>query len=157
MTKLLLTFIILNIVNVIIQTFKSLATVKCGKGVASIVNAVAFGIYTVVLVYMNCDIPLWEKVIVVGSANLIGVYIVKFFEEKSKKDKLWKIEFSLKNGYFNSAVDELNINDISYNSSIFGEYVTITAFANTQEETKIINNIVKKYNAKYFITETKSF
>ena len=153
----LITFVILNVLNVIIQTAKSIVTIKCGKGVAALVNAIAYGLYTVVLVYMNCDIPLWEKVIVVGSANLIGVYIVKFFEEKSKKDKLWKIEFSLKNGYFNSAIDELNINDISYNSSIFGEYVTITAFANTQEETKIINNIVKKYNAKYFITETKSF
>ena len=153
----LITFVILNVLNVIIQTAKSIVTIKCGKGIAALVNAIAYGLYTVVLVYMNCDIPLWEKVIVVGSANLIGVYIVKFFEEKSKKDKVWKIEFSLKNGYFNSAVDELDINDISHNSSIFDEYVTITAFANTQEETTIINNIIKKYNAKYFITETKSF
>lgn len=153
----LITFIILNILNVIIQTAKSIVTIKCGKGVAALVNAIAYGLYTVVLVYMNCDIPLWEKVIVVGSANLIGVYVVKFFEEKSKKDKLWKIEFSLKKGYFDSAVKELNINDISYNFSTFGEYITITAFANTQEETKIISNIVKKNNAKYFITETKSF
>ena len=153
----LITFVILNVLNVIIQTAKSIVTIKCGKGVAALVNAIAYGLYTVVLVYMNCDIPLWEKVIVVGSANLIGVYIVKFFEEKSKKDKLWKIEFSLKKGYFDSAVKELNINDISYNFSTFGEYITITAFANTQEETKIISNIVKKNNAKYFITETKSF
>ena len=153
----LITFVILNVLNVIIQTAKSIVTIKCGKGVAALVNAIAYGLYTVVLVYMNCNIPLWEKVIVVGSANLIGVYVVKFFEEKSKKDKLWKIEFSLKKGYFDSAVKELNINDISYNFSTFGEYITITAFANTQEETKIISNIVKKNNAKYFITETKSF
>lgn len=39
--QLLLTFIILNILNVIIQTIKSIATVKCGKGIASIINAVA--------------------------------------------------------------------------------------------------------------------
>lgn len=153
----LITFVILNVLNVIIQTAKSIVTIKCGKGIAALVNAIAYGLYTVVLVYMNCDIPLWEKVIVVGSANLIGVYIVKFFEEKSKKDKVWKIEFSLKKGYLDSAVKELNINDISYNFSTFGEYITITAFANTQEETKIISNIVKKNNAKYFITETKSF
>ena len=153
----LITFVILNVLNVIIQTVKSIATIKCGKGIAALVNAIAYGLYTVVLVYMNCDIPLWEKVIVVASANLIGVYVVKFFEEKSKKDKLWKIEFSLKKGYLDSAVKELNINDISYNFSTFGEYITITAFANTQEETKIISNIVKKNNAKYFITETKSF
>ena len=153
----LITFVILNVLNVIIQTAKSIVTIKCEKSIAARVNAIAYGLYTVVLVYMNCDIPLWEKVIVVGSANLIGVYVVKFFEEKSKKDKLWKIEFSLKKGYLDSAVKELNINDISYNFSTFGEYITITAFANTQEETKIISNIVKKNNAKYFITETKSF
>ena len=53
-TKLLLVFIGLNIANVIIQTVKSIATVKCGKGVAAIVNAVAYGLYTVVTVYLMC-------------------------------------------------------------------------------------------------------
>ena len=57
-TKLLILFIALNIVNVIIQTVKSLATVKCGKTVAAIVNAVAYGLYTVVVVYTVCDLPL---------------------------------------------------------------------------------------------------
>ena len=57
-TELLIIFIVLNIVNVIIQTVKSLATVKCGKTVAAIVNAVAYGLYTVVVVYTVCDLPL---------------------------------------------------------------------------------------------------
>jgi len=43
-TTLILTFIILNIVNVILQTCKSLATVKCGKFGAALVNAVAYGL-----------------------------------------------------------------------------------------------------------------
>lgn len=88
--KLFITFVILNIVNVIIQTVKSLATVKCGKTIASIVNAVAYGLYTVVVVYTVCDLPLWLKVVVVGLANLVGVFVVKLVEEKSRKDKLWK-------------------------------------------------------------------
>ena len=50
--SLLTTFILLNILNVIIQTVKSLATVKCGKTVAALVNAVAYGLYTIVVVYM---------------------------------------------------------------------------------------------------------
>ena len=58
-TELLIIFIALNIVNVIIQTVKSLATVKCGKTVAAVVNAVAYGLYTVVVVYTVCDLPLW--------------------------------------------------------------------------------------------------
>ena len=85
--ELLIVFIVLNIVNVVIQTVKSLATVKCGKTVAAIVNAVAYGLYTVVVVYTVCDLPLWLKVVVVGVANLIGVYVVKYFEEKGLSKK----------------------------------------------------------------------
>ena len=48
--NLLTLFIILNIVNVIIQTVKSIATIKCGKYMAAFVNAVAYGLYTVVVI-----------------------------------------------------------------------------------------------------------
>ena len=78
--KLLILFIVLNVVNVIIQTVKSLATVKCGKGMASIVNAVAYGLYTIVLVYTMCDLPLYLKALVVALCNLVGVFIVKWLE-----------------------------------------------------------------------------
>ena len=80
--KLLIIFIVLNIFNVILQTVKSICTVKCGKTVAAIVNAVAFGLYTVVIVYTNADLPLIQKVLVVALSNLIGVYVVKWVEEK---------------------------------------------------------------------------
>ena len=80
-TNLLFTFIILNIINVIIQTIKSIATVKCKKTIAAIVNAVAYGLYTVVVVYTVCDLPLICKVAVVALCNLIGVFFVKWLEE----------------------------------------------------------------------------
>lgn len=151
-------FCILNVLNVIIQTVKSLVTVKCGKVSAALVNALAYGLYTVVLVYMSCDLELWQKVAVVSLANLIGVYVVKYLEEKSRKEKIWKIEFSVKKGLCSNAIQqELKENDISYNFDEYGKNITFSAFANTQEETSIIRNIVKRYNAKYFITETKSF
>ena len=73
--ELLFTFIILNIANVIIQTVKSLATVKCSKGVAAVVNAVAYGLYTIVTVYMLCDLELYLKASIVALCNLVGVYV----------------------------------------------------------------------------------
>ena len=79
-TKLLLVFIGLNIANVIIQTVKSIATVKCGKGVAAIVNAVAYGLYTVVTVYLMCELSLGLKALIVALCNLVGVYVVKWAE-----------------------------------------------------------------------------
>lgn len=150
-------FCILNVLNVIIQTVKSIVTIKCGKVSAALVNAIAFGLYTVVLVYMNCDLALWQKVIVVATANLIGVYVVKYIEEKSRKDALWKIEFSIKNGYEKAVLEELSINDLSYSKLEFDHYITFAVYAATQEQSNIVRNIIKKYNAKYFITETKSF
>ena len=39
--KLFITFCILNIANVIIQTVKSIATIKCKKTMAAIINAIA--------------------------------------------------------------------------------------------------------------------
>ena len=49
---LLWVFIGLNVANVIIQTIKSIATIKCKPMSAAVINAVAYGLYTVVLVYM---------------------------------------------------------------------------------------------------------
>ena len=69
--------------------------VKCGKGLASVVNALAYGLYTVVIVYTNCDLALWLKCLIVALSNLIGVYVVKLFEEKLRKDKLWKIDMTI--------------------------------------------------------------
>ena len=85
--QLLVIFIVLNIFNVIIQTVKSIATIKCKKLPAALINAVAYGLYTVVTVYMMCELPLGWKAGIVAACNLIGVYIVKDIEERKRKDK----------------------------------------------------------------------
>ena len=95
--KLLIIFIVLNIANVIIQTVKSIATVKCGKAVAAIINAVAYGLYTIVTVYLMCELDLYLKAGIVALCNLVGVYVVKLIEEKARKDKLWKVEATIQN------------------------------------------------------------
>ena len=41
MNELLVVFIVLNAINVIIQTIKSLCTINCGKTVAALVNMVS--------------------------------------------------------------------------------------------------------------------
>ena len=94
-TKLLLVFIALNIANVIIQTVKSIATVKCGKVSAAVINAVTYGLYTIVTVYLMCELDLYLKAGIVALCNLVGVYVVKLIEEKARKDKLWKVEMTL--------------------------------------------------------------
>ena len=153
--KLLIIFIVLNICNVILQTIKSICTVKCGKTVAAIVNAVAFGLYTVVIVFTNTDLPLMQKVLVVALSNLIGVYVVKWVEEKKRKDKLWAIRFTVKDNEGEKIINELENKDISYGYDVRGKYIIFETFCNSKEETLKVKEIVKRFNAKYFISENK--
>lgn len=155
-TSLLITFIILNIINVIMQTVKSIATVKCGKGVAAIINAVTFGLYTIVTIYMMCDLPLLWKAFIVGLCNLIGVYVVKFFEEKARKDKLWKVEVTLKPQYVEKVCGMLTELNIPYNCINIEKWYLFNIYCATQKESTLVKNIVDKFNAKYFVSESKS-
>lgn len=155
--KLLITFIILNIFNVIIQTIKSIATVKCGKSVASVVNAIAYGLYTIVTVYMLCDLDLWLKALIVALCNLVGVFVVKFFEEKARKDKLWKVEATVIPQYVGKVQEDLTEMNISHNCfKTSGEHRIFNIFCSTQKESAIVKEILNKYNAKYFVSETKN-
>ena len=81
----LLIFILLNVLNVCLQTANHIITVKGGKIPASLFNALTFGVYTVVLIYMSCDLPIWTKALTVAGCNLVGVFIVKTIEERAKE------------------------------------------------------------------------
>ena len=158
--ELLITFIVLNIFNVIIQTVKSIATVKCGKGVASLVNALAYGLYTIVTVYMMCELDLWLKAGIVAGCNLVGVYVVKLIEEKARKDKLWKVEATVQNViYFTNYIKkECEEHFIPY--SIINvenvDYVVFNFYCATQEKSRIVKQICADCNAKYFVSESKT-
>lgn len=155
--KLFVIFVVLNVVNVIIQTVKSIATIKCGKSAAAIINAIAYGLYTVVVVYTMCDLPLWLKALVVGLANLIGVYVVKFFEEKSRKDKLWKVEATVLRGWTDELHRSLIIAEIPHNYlENVGKYTLFNIFCETQAQSAKAKSILDIYNAKYFVTESKT-
>ena len=155
--ELLLIFIALNIVNVILQTVKSLATVKCGKVAAAIVNAVAYGLYTIVLVYTMCDLPLMWKASIVALCNFIGVYVVKLIEEKARKDKLWKVEATVPFEDWATLDYNLTNHFIQHNYILLGEkYAVFNIYCPTQNDSKFAKKILDEHNAKYFVSESKT-
>ena len=154
-TKLLIIFITLNVVNVIIQTVKSIATIKCGKIMAALVNAIAYGLYTVVVVYTVCDLPLWLKVVVVGVANLIGVYVVKWGEEKARKDKVWLVKTTIPTENAEQAKHFLEQAEISFTYYNLQKYFVFDTFCDTQEETAKVLQICRTCGGKAFATENK--
>lgn len=150
--NLLILFIILNIINVIVQTAKSIITVKGNKYVAAVVNAIAYGFYTVVVIYMLCDLPLFTKAFIVALCNLIGVFVVKFIEEKSRKTKLWKIELTIPTPY--TRIVDQKLVDVPHSYQILSpKHCIFTFYCASEEETLKVKEIVDKYKARYFVTE----
>ena len=152
----IISYILFNVLNVIIQTIKSIVTIKCNKYIASIVNAVAYGLYTYIIILTSIDIELWVKIIVVALANLVGVFVVKAVEEKRRKSMLWKIEFTV-NGALTNTIDELlRLSRVPHNYiEKVGKYTIFNAYCATQKESESVKEIVNKYNVKYFVSETK--
>lgn len=155
--ELILIFIALNIANVIIQTVKSIATIKCGKGVAALVNAVAFGLYTIVTVYMLCDLDLWLKAGIVAGCNLVGVYVVKWAEEKARKDKLWKVEATIgKDVKVAELFESLKAEGVPFNYVDINKWYILNCYCSTQKQSACVKHLLDTYNAKYFVSETKT-
>ena len=146
----------MSIVNVIIQTVKSIATIKCGKLAAAVINAVAYGLYTYVIVLTaNDSIDLLAKCFIVAGCNFVGVYVVKFFEEKARKDKLWKVEATIPAKY-QSAV-HFDLKDIPHNYiEGVGNYTLFNFYCATQAESAKVRDIINQYEAKYFVSESKT-
>ena len=150
----LISYIVFNVLNVIIQTVKSIVTIKCNKYIASIVNAVAYGLYTYIIVLTNADIDLWFKIIVVALANLVGVFVVKWFEEKNEKEKLWKIEGTITDLKCYEQLIDLDIPCNCLHTT--GKWFIVNCFCETKEQTKTAKKVLEIYNAKYFVTESKT-
>ena len=155
--KLLVLFIVMNVLNVIIQTIKSIATIKCGKIAAAVVNAFAYGLYTYIVVLTMCDLPLMWKCLIVAGANFIGVWVVKFFEEKARKDKLWKVEATIYEPYKESLIHDLKNVNVPFNYiEGVGKYVLFNIYCETQVDSRMAKSILDRHKAKYFVSESKT-
>jgi uncharacterized protein YebE (UPF0316 family) len=155
--KLLILFVVMNIINVVIQTIKSIATIKCGKTAAALINALAYGLYTYIIVLTNCDLPMIAKCLIVASANFVGVWVVKFFEEKARKDKLWKVEATVWQNYIESLHKDLDIANIPHNYiDNVGKYTLFNVYCETQAQSAKAKAILDMYSAKYFVSESKT-
>lgn len=151
-------FLALNVVNVVIQTVKSIVTVNGSKMSAAVINAVTFFIYTFCVVYMNADgLGLVWKALIIGVINFVGVYVVKLIEEKSRKDKLWKVEATVWQCYTESLHKDLDIANIPHNYiDNVGRYTLFNVYCETQAQSAKAKAILDMYAAKYFVSESKT-
>lgn len=154
----LLLFIICTFANVVLSTIKSVMTIKGGKVSAAIWNALAFGLYSyIVVLTATAPISTLGKVLVTVGCNLVGVYGVKLFEEKLRKDRLWKVEMTVPNDYGFVAPamhGALNGANIPNNYVEAGKYAIFNCYCATKADTETAITIGADYGAKFFASET---
>ena len=151
-------FIILQLVNVILSTIKSICTIKCGKLIAALMNAVYFGFYTVIMIYtVNDDLiqSILLKSIITFGCNAIGVYFSKWLLEKIEKDKLWEIVATVpKDQYFQELHYRLNQHEIGNNYiSLDNGDAIFHIYSKNKKDSQIVKTELLKFNAKYVVHE----
>ena len=152
--SLFIIFVVLSIINVVLNTFKTTITVKGGKLAAALINAVTFFVYTYVIIYTSCDLPMFLKASVTAIINFVGVYAVKWFEEKARKDQLWKVEATIPAKYTEAV--HFDLKDVPHNYiEGIGKYTIFNFYCATQKESAKVKDIINQYEAKYFVSETK--
>jgi hypothetical protein len=156
MNNLILIFTALTIVNVVFSTIKSIITIKGGAFSASLISALYYGYYNIVLIYTVADFPLWQKVIVTFGCNLVGVFAVKYAEEKARKDKLWRVESTIKPDKKEVFEMYCKENDIPYNYVNIEKYILFNFYCATQQESAKVKKLLDAHDAKYFVNESKN-
>lgn len=153
----LMVFVGLSIVNVVFSTIRSIVTINGGKFVASLISGGYFAFYNIMMIYTVADFPMWQKCIITFVCNVVGVYLVKWGEEKARKDKLWKIEATVLGELTSHLRQDLNNAGLSnkYIPNI-GRYTEFNIYCDTQKESAKAKEILAKYNAKYFVSESKT-
>lgn len=159
MNNFILFFTALTLANVIIQTVKSLVTIKGGKWAAAFTNAITYALYTYVIFFTAVDgIALWQKALITGLCNFVGVLVVKWIEEKASKDKLWIFNCTAKvdNTEIKTIAELLKTMNISLTYNELKENLhTMSIYSYSQKESEMIKSVLENYKVKYCVIETK--
>ena len=152
--NLLFIFVGLSIINVVFSTIKSITTIKSSPLVASLISAIYYGYYNVVLIYTVSNFPLWQKVLITALCNFVGVFIVKWIEAKRRKDRLWEVRATIPAEYTDTLHEALSMIPHNYITNI-GKYTIFNIYGATQKENSAVKATLDLYHAKYFVSESK--
>ena len=150
-------FIVCTAVNVILSTIKSIATIKGGKFMAALMNALTYGFYSWVIILTTIDnLSTVDKMLITAACNFIGVYLVKFIEEKTRKERLWKIEATVPFEEMHSLINESKEQKLVFNYTPIGKYTIFNFYSYSRRESEEVAELLQRHDAKYFVSEAKT-
>ena len=73
-----------------------------------------------------------------------------------RRDKLWKVEATIPAAERDNLLDECVKRGIDhYNYVDINRYYIFNFFCNTQQESRMVRELLKEFSAKYFVSESK--
>lgn len=154
----IIVFTICSLINVMLSTIKTIVMYKKNILSSAFVNAITYGFYTIIVVLMaGGEMPLGWKILLTALTNFVGVALSMMIMRKLEKDKLWKVEATVIYKYKDDVCDMLNKAKVPYNYiEGVGKYTLFNIFCSTQQQSAAVKEILKAYEAKYFVSESKT-
>ena len=154
----ILIFTLATVVNVTLSTIRAICTIKCGKTVSAIANAVCYGFYPlVIMLTAQGTVDIVANMAITAIANFVCVYLIKLGEEKARKDRLWKVEATVPTAMTSLVRSTLERNAISYNFiEGVGNYTIFNIYCPTQMDSTYVRALLENSNIKYFVSESKT-
>jgi hypothetical protein len=155
-------FTVCQFINVGLNTAKTIIMHKEEKISSSVINAVTYGFYAIIVVMTASALPLWITIVISALTNLFGVYGSMWLLDKFKKDKLWEIVATVQNTEMDNYKQFINMvltrEHISFNcieTNKQGEYV-YHIYSENQKQSEIIKKVLSGgTNAKYIVHEER--
>lgn len=158
-------FIICQFINVALNTAKTIIMHKEEKISSSIINAITYGFYAIIVVMTASALPLWITIVITVITNLIGVYGSMWLLDRFKKDSLWEIVANIKvnSTELTNFEDYLGGHDIAYSLvKVYGCDIsdgkmpfTAHIYSENQYQSEKIKYVLDKLNAKYVVHEER--
>lgn len=144
-------FFLMQFINVVLSTMKTVLTVKANAHVAMLINTATYTFYSGVVKLLT-DQPMIVVLVTTFITNVIGVYLAMYILKKTRKDVLWKIEVTVPT----EDCSEVHACEVPHNYIPVGKYTVFNFYCETQKESAVVKKIVNKHNAKYFVAESKN-
>lgn len=152
-------FALMTIINVTLSTIRSLCTIKGGKWLSATTNAICYGFYPlIVMLTAKGTVDIVVNMIITAVVNFFCVWLIKFVEEKARKDKMWKVEMAIPLDLSNEVIEKLKSTGgwIPFNYNYLGKWCIFNCYCDTQDQTKFAKDLAKNYNGKISAYESKS-
>lgn len=147
-------FALMTVINVTLSTIRSLCTIKGGKWLSATTNAICYGFYPlIVMLTAKGTVTIYLNMIITAVANFVCVWLIKFVEEKARKDKMWRIDLAIPTDERDFAHRRLA--DIPHNFVECGSWTMFNCYCATQAETAKVKQLGLALGGKYSAYESK--